>query len=108
MIAAAFRRTSISIGSIAISMVLGHIALAYVGIFYPERLEGMIEVAGMVKRWIVGAGIPSKYNVWIRLLLEEKSLLFMFFSLMARVFILIVTGLAGLGWRAMRGTTSDA
>lgn len=96
------QRASLSMGSIAVSMVLGHIALAYVGIFYPERLEGMIEVAGMVKKWIVGAGIPSKYNVWIRLLLEEKSLLFMFFSLMARVVILMVTGLIGLMWRRLR------
>jgi hypothetical protein len=83
-------------------MVLGHIALAYVGIFYPERLEGMIEVAGMVKKWIVGAGIPSRYNVWIRLLLEEKSLLFMFFSLIARIFILMVGGVIGWSWRRLR------
>lgn len=96
------QRMSLSVGSIAISMVLGHIALAYVGIFYPERLEGMIEVAGMVKKWIVGAGIPSKYNVWIRLLLEEKSLLFMFFSLIARVFVLMVAGSIGWAWRRVR------
>ncbi|MFM9941641.1 MAG: hypothetical protein ACKVP7_19330 [Hyphomicrobiaceae bacterium] len=96
------QRLSLSMGSIAISMVLGHIALAYVGIFYPERLEGMIEVAGMVKKWIVGAGIPSKYNVWIRLLLEEKSLLFMFFSLMARVVILMLTGSIAWAWNRIR------
>ena len=96
------QRMSVSVGSIAVSMVLGHIALAYVGIFYPERLEGMIEVAGMVKKWIVGAGIPSRYNVWIRLLLEEKSLLFMFFSFIARIFILMVGGVIGWSWRRLR------
>lgn len=97
-----FQRMTLSVGSIAVSMVLGHIALAYVGIFYPERLEGMIEVAGMVKKGIVGAGIPSKYNVWIRLLLEEKSLLFMFFSLIARIFVLMVAGSLGWAWRRIR------
>ncbi len=97
-----FQRMSLSMGSIAISMVLGHIALVYVGIFYPERLESLIEVAGTVKKWIVGAGIPSRFNVWVRLLLEEKSLLFMFFSLLARLFVSILTGSIGWAWTRVR------
>lgn len=95
-------RFSISLSSVALAMVLGHIALVYVGIIYPERLEGMIEVAGAVKRWIVGAGLPSKYNVWLRLLLEEKSLLFMFFSIIARAVLLVITTSLGGLWRAMQ------
>jgi hypothetical protein len=92
-------RFSITISSVALAMVLGHVALVYVGIVYPERLETLIGAAGAVKQWIVGLGLPSKYNVWLRLLLEEKSLLFMFFSIIARAGLLVVTSSFGAVWR---------
>ena len=93
------RKLSLSMSNIVIAMVIGHIALVYVGIVYPERLEGMIEVAGVIKKGIVGAGLPSKYNVWVRLLLEEKQLCFMFFTVMARLLLSFIQGAIGLIWR---------
>ncbi len=97
------RRLPLSMTTVFVSMVLGHIALVYVGIFYPERLEGMIEVAGSIKKVIVGTGLPSKYNVWVRLLLEEKSLLFMFFSILARIALTIFGAMLAVLWGWIRG-----
>ena len=97
------RRLPLSMTTVAVSMVLGHIALVYVGMFYPERLESMIDAAGQIKTMIVGAGIPSKYNVWVRLLLEEKSLLFMFFSVVARIVITLIGAFFVGLWRLARG-----
>jgi hypothetical protein len=99
---ATIKRIPISLGNVAVSMVVGHIALVYVGIFYPERLRGMLKVAKVVKEWIVEAGIPPRYNIWVDLLLEEKSLLFMFFTVMARFVLSILTeGVVSL-WRRAR------
>ncbi len=34
--------------------------------------------------------MPPKYNVWVRLLLEEKQLVFMFFTIVMRIVLAIL------------------
>jgi hypothetical protein len=84
-------RILFSTGNIVVSLLLGAIALAVVGINFPETLDKIINVAGTVKGYLVNTNLAAKYNVWVRLLLEEKQLVFMFFTVLARVLMSIVT-----------------
>jgi hypothetical protein len=94
-------RLVISTGSIVLSLVLGALALAFVGINSPEVLDKLITLAATVKSYIVGTNIPAKYNVWIRLLLEEKQLVFMFFTIMARIVLSLIEWIFTATWRRL-------
>jgi hypothetical protein len=79
------------------SLILGAIALAVVGYNAPEALSGMLGWARDLKGVITTAGLEPKYNIWVELLLEERQLLFMFFTVGARLFLGLVGAIfAGL------------
>lgn len=84
------QRILLSTGNIIISLILGAMALAFVGINYPETLDQIISMATSAKSYIVNTNLPPKYNVWVRLLLEEKQLVFMFFTILMRIVLAIV------------------
>lgn len=94
-------RIAISTGSIALSLVLGALALAFVGINSPETLDKLITLAATVKSYIVGTNLPAKYNVWIRLLLEEKQLVFMFFTIIMRILLSLVEWIVTSIWSSL-------
>jgi hypothetical protein len=91
-------RVLLSTGNIVFSLVLGAIALAFVGINYPETLDQIINLATSVKGYIVNTNLPPKYNVWVRLLLEEKQLVFMFFTILMRILLAILQSIAMGFW----------
>lgn len=90
-------RLLLSTGNIFLSLIIGAIALALVGYNYPETLSQMLGWARELKGWITTRGLDPKYNIWLELLLEERQLLFMFFTIAARIALFIVTApFAGL------------
>jgi hypothetical protein len=95
---AAMHKVVLSTGNIIFSLVLGAIALAFVGINYPETLDQIINLATSVKGYIVNTNLPPKYNVWVRLLLEEKQLVFMFFTILMRILLAILQSIATGFW----------
>jgi hypothetical protein len=86
-------RVLFATSNILVSLVLGALALAYVGINDPQSLSVMLSWARSIKAIIVGLGIAPKYNVWIELLLEERQLLFMLFTIAARIALAILTSI---------------
>lgn len=92
------QRLLLSTGNIVFSLLLGAIALAFVGINHPETLDKLITAATHVKAWLVGTSLPPKYNVWVRLLLEEKQLVFMFFTVIMRIVLSLITWVLSALW----------
>jgi hypothetical protein len=86
-------RLLLSTGSIFLSLVLGAFALALVGYYSPESLSRMLGWARSLKAVITGTGLDPKYNIWVELLLEERQLLFMFFTIAARIVLALIAGL---------------
>lgn len=84
-------RLLLSTGNIFLSLILGALMLALVGYNYPETLSEMLSWARELKVWITTRGLEPKYNIWLELLLEERQLLFMFFTIIARILLFIVT-----------------
>lgn len=90
-----FLRLLLSTSTLFFSLILGALFLALVGYNSPETLSRMLGWARDLKGVITSTGLDPKYNIWVELLLEERQLLFMFFTIAARILIALVTGLFG-------------
>ncbi len=88
-------RLLFSTGTLFFSLILGAVALAFVGYESPERLSAMLGWARDLKAVITSTGLDPKYNIWVELLLEERQLLFMFFTIGARIVLGLLGGLVG-------------
>jgi hypothetical protein len=88
-------RLMLSMSSLFFSLILGAILLGVVGYNSPETLSYLLGVAGNLKHVITSTGLDPKYNIWVEVLLEERQLLFMFFTIAARLILGILGGLAG-------------
>ena len=86
-------RLLMSTGNVFLSLVLGAIAIAMVGIHYPEMLSVMLGWARELKLFLTSRGLDPRYNIWVELLLEERQLLFMGFTIVARILLSMITGL---------------
>jgi hypothetical protein len=84
-------RLLLSTGNIFLSLILGALMLALVGYNYPETLSEMLSWARDLKGYITSTGLEPKYNIWLELLLEERQLLFMFFTIFARILLFAIT-----------------
>ena len=85
-------------GIIFLSLLLGAIALAYVGVEHPDMLNVMLDRASDFKTWLLShSGLEAKYNVWVKFLVQEQQFVFMFFVILMRLALLLIVALvAGL------------
>lgn len=78
-------------GIIFLSLLLGAVALAYVGVNYPDALDSMLDRASDFKTWLLAhSGLESKYNVWVKFLVQEQQFVFMFFVILMRLLLLLI------------------
>jgi hypothetical protein len=80
-------RILMSSGILFLSLILGAILLALVGYNSPETLSEMLGWARSLKQFIITRGLAPQYNIWVELLLEERQLLFMLFTIAARIIL---------------------
>ena len=83
-------RILLSVGNIVLALILGALLMAVVAIYSPETLSMMLGWARSFKSLITSTGLAAKYNIWLELLLEERQLLLMFFTVIARIILAIV------------------
>jgi len=82
-------------GIIFLSLLMGAIALAYVGVEYPGTLDSMLDQASDFKTWLLShSGLEAKYNVWVKFLVQEQQFDFMFFVIVMRLILLLLVALA--------------
>ncbi len=93
-----FLRLLLSTGTLFVSLILGAFALAYVGYQWPSTLSEMLGWARELKSVITSTGLDPSYNIWVELLLEERQLLFMFFTIGVRIVISLLYGLASFAF----------
>jgi hypothetical protein len=83
-------RVFFSIGNIVLSLILGALLMALVGVHSPETLSSLLRWSHSVKEIITGTSLDPKYNVWIEFLLDDRQLVFMFFVVLARVILALI------------------
>ena len=78
-------------GIIFFSLLLGALALAYVGVEHPGYLDVMLDTASEFKTWLLAhSALETKYNVWVKFLIQEQQFVFMFFVIVMRLLLLLV------------------
>ncbi len=97
------RRLLFSTGNVVLSLILGAIAFGYVFLVYPEQMAQILDWASGFKSWLITRGISTEYNNWMRVLLEERQLVFMGFTIAARILLSLVTGSITWIWDTVRG-----
>ncbi len=81
-------------GTTLLSLILGAIALGYVGYYYPGGLDWMLELASNLKSFLTNpanTGVSAGYNIWLRFLIHEQTFVLMFFVLLVRLAIVLAT-----------------
>lgn len=86
-------RILLATGNIFVSLVLGAIAFGFVFIRYPETMSQILDAAAGLKTWLISQGLATEYNNWIRVLLEERQLVFMGFTILMRILLSMLTSL---------------
>lgn len=84
-------RLLFSIGNVFVSLVLGAVLFGYVFLRHPETMSSILDWASGFKSWLINLGVTTEYNNWIRVLLEERQLVFMLFTILARIALSILT-----------------
>ena len=86
-------RYFLSLGNVAVSMLLGVAALAACAIYNAPLLNVMIRYAGSVREYFVSFSGSPNMELISRFVLHDSSILLMFFTLMARIVIGFVIAL---------------
>jgi len=97
------RRLLFSTGNIFLSLVLGALAFGYVFLQHPDTMNQILDWASGLKAWLITRGLSMEYNNWVRVLLEERQLAFMGFTIVARIVLSIITGTLTWLWDSVRG-----
>lgn len=84
-------RVLFSTGNVLVSLVLGALLFGYLFLRFPETFASLLDWAGGFKAWLINRGITTEYNNWIRVLLEERQLVFMGFTIMMRLLLSLIT-----------------
>ncbi len=84
-------RVLFSTGNVLVSLVLGALLFGYLFLRFPETFASLLDWAGGFKAWLINRGISTEYNNWIRVLLEERQLVFMGCTIVARIALSILT-----------------
>jgi hypothetical protein len=80
-------RYLLSLGNVALSLLLGVVALAMCAVYSEDLLLSLLKSAASVRDWIVSFRGWPKLEIIARLVLHESSILLMFFTIMARVVV---------------------
>ena len=91
-------RVLLSAADIFASLVLGAIAFGFVFITYPEFMTTVFDRATDLRDWIIAQNLSNQYEAWMRVLLDERQLVFMGFTILVRVVLSVITYPLALLW----------
>jgi hypothetical protein len=92
-------RNVASISNVALSLILGLVALAYTALYHDATFLMLQKQAGAIRDWVVTMNSWPKAEIVARLVLHETTILFMFFTMGVRIVLSILTGLIGFIFR---------
>lgn len=74
--------------NIVFSLILGALAFALVAVKAPEFMNSIQDVAETFRQFLTTKlSIPVEYNVWVRFLIQDQQLVFMFFVITTRILL---------------------
>lgn len=85
-------RYFLSLGNIALSLILGVLAMGFVFLYMPDTFVQLQRGASAIKSWLLAHAWSPRSESVIGLLLEEKQILLMGFTIVTRVITGLVIG----------------
>jgi hypothetical protein len=83
-------RVLIASANIFLSLIFGALCMGAIWYLAPEHMQQLFMYASGVKAWIVGLGLPAKYNNFLWFLIEEKQLVYMGFVMITRIALAVL------------------
>ena len=83
-------RISSASATIFLSFLLAIAALIAMAILWPEGLQSVQNFAQRLEDWLTNTSLPVKYNIWVNFLVDDQSLTFMMFTILARIVVAII------------------
>ncbi|MEZ5775159.1 MAG: hypothetical protein R3D33_10790 [Hyphomicrobiaceae bacterium] len=80
-------------GIMFLSLIFAAVLIGYLAIYHPTMLEACLNTAGSLKSWITNTtntGISAEYNIWLKFLIQEQQLVFMFFVIIMRLIMALI------------------
>jgi hypothetical protein len=88
-----------AIGNVALSLLLGLVALGVCAVYYEDTLLLLLKQAAGIRDWLVTFKTWPKAEIIARLVLHEASILLMFFTLGARIVLSLLTAIVAFIFR---------
>ncbi len=89
-------RISSATATIFLSFLLATFSVVAIGITQPSVIREIQSWADVVERWITNTSLPDKYNIWLTFLVDDATIVFLFFTILARIVIAVLLSSLGL------------
>jgi hypothetical protein len=80
-------RLLVSLGHIAVSLVVGALALAVVWIYLPRLALRLFGLASHVRDWFVLLNWPPSYDAAVRFFFDERQIVYLGFVVASRILV---------------------
>lgn len=88
-------RISSASSTIFLSFLLAMATIVAMAIWWPEGLTTIQNWAQWLENEITGINVPPRGTVWLNFLVDDQSLTFMLFTILARIVVAIFLTLVG-------------
>jgi hypothetical protein len=78
-------RFFLPLGNVAVSLILGAVALGFFWYYFPDATLVLFKWAGSIRETVVSGYWPARYEVVIRALVDERQIVYMGFVLATRI-----------------------
>ncbi|MEO1040001.1 MAG: hypothetical protein AAFX09_10680 [Pseudomonadota bacterium] len=85
-----FRRVSSASLTLFLAFILSYAILIGLALWSPITLNWMLDGAEMLEDTLTHTGLPDRYNNFVRIFVNDEQILFVFFAIIARIFIAII------------------
>jgi hypothetical protein len=80
-------RYFLPLGNVAASLVLGAVVFGVFWYYFPDATLVLFKWAGSVREAAVGGYMPSRYEVVVRALVDERQIVYMGFVIATRIIV---------------------
>ena len=84
-------RTLLAAGNMVTAFLLAIVTIIFLGLNYPPAISTSLRWARSAKDVITGTGLNPSYNVWLELLLQDRQLVFIGYTIIMRMVLALLT-----------------
>jgi len=78
-------RFFLPLGNVAVSLILGAVALGFFWYYFPDTTLVLFKWAGSIREKVVSGYWPARYEIVIRALVDERQIVYMGFVMATRI-----------------------